>query len=264
MEKSRIYVYIVGGFTDNLKIYNIKETELAKYFNITFVIKNNYKSPTLSSNKDLLKLYNFDDIITEDKLPKNIKEANFMPQKIDEIKPNLIYCYMMKSLGRSALFISKHILTPHIKDKLLHPNKELSQYSKSLIEILKQDKWIILGNRCTYLQKAIHGKDKLERLLLMCDYLEKNPQIKNILLILDDINFLKAFRYIFGDLLVNRNIIYLRITNNSEHEYIQIATYCTPLTKIAKGIPKKFNKFIHDHSGFYNLLEEYVGMSLVH
>ena len=263
MEKSTIYVYIIGGFTDNLKIYNIKETELSKHFNIIFVIKDNYKSPTLSSNKDLLELYHFDDIISEDKLPKSIKEADFVPQKISEIKPNLLYCYYdKKTKTKSKLFISNNILTSTMKDKLLHPTKDISDYTKDIINILKQDKWILLGNRCTYLQKALHGKDKLERLLLIADYLEKNTQIKNILLILDDVNFLKAFRFIFGDLLEHRNVIYLRVTNNSEHEYIQIATYCTPLNTLANGINGKFNKFIHDHSGFYNLLESYIGLNL--
>lgn len=263
MEKLKIYVYIVGGFTDNIKIYNIKETELSKIFNITFVIDDRYKSPSRSSNKDLIENYSFPDIILREQVPKNVKEADFQPQSIKEIKPNYLYCYNSKQYGKSMLFITKHILTKNIKELLLHPSKPLSPYCLKIIEIIKKDKWFLVGNRCTYLQKACHGKDKLERFLLIGDYLMEHPEIKNIILCLDDDSFRIPFRYVFGDILKGRKIIYLRLNNNAEHEYIQIATYITPLRVIGlKGIYKKFNNFIHDHSGFYSLLEEYVGMNL--
>ena len=263
MEKLKIYVYIIGGFTDNLKIYNIKETEISKFFNITFVIDDRYKSPTRSSNRDIVENYSFPDIILRDQVPMNIKEANFQPKIISEVKPNYLYCYNSKEYGKSMLFISKHIMNPSMKIKLLNPSKEISQYSLNLMEILKKDKWILVGNRCSYLSRALHGKDKLERLLLIGEYLSKHPQIQNILLCLDDSSFLIPFRYIFGDILKGRKIIYLKLNNNDEHEYIQIATYCTPLRKLhLDGIRKKFNNFIHDHSGFYTLLEEYIGENL--
>ena len=259
MEKDTIYVYLIGGFTDNLKIYNIKETEIGKKYNIIFVIKDAYKSPTRSSNKDLLEIYKFKDIITEDNVPKHVIYATFQPQTLNEIKPNHLYCYSDKKYGKSSLFITKQILIPEMFDLLLHPKKPLSNYIQNVIKIIKQDKWYLLGNRCSYLQKAVHGKDKIERLLLIGDYLEHHPEIKNIVLILDDPLFLNPFKYIFGDILENRNILYLRIMNNCEHEYIQIATYCHPLEK---GVTQKFNKFIHDHSGFYSLLESYIGYNL--
>ena len=262
MDKLKIYVYIVGGFTDNIKIYNIKETEIGKLFDIVFVIDDRYKSPTRSSNLDIIENYSFPDIITRNMVPKNVKEQTFQPKTISEVKPNFIYCYNSKQFGKSMLFITKTILTPFMKEKLLHPSKKLSKYCLDVINLLKNENWFLVGNRCSYLAKAVHGKDKVERLLLIGEYLESHPEIKNIILCLDDPEFLVPFRFIFGDILKKRKIIYLKLNNNDEHEYIQISTFCTPLKELGlNGVPGKFSKFIHDHSGFYGLLEDYIGLN---
>ena len=56
--------------------------------------------------------------------------------------------------------------------------------------------------------------------------------------------------------------LYLQFDNNCEHEYIIMSTYCCPLTKyIIPDKNAKFRNFIHDHSGFYTLLESYIGIN---
>lgn len=262
MEKPQIYVYLIGGFTDNIKIYNIKETELAKHFKITFVVKNNYISPSRSSNKDLSKNYHFDDIIDESELPRSIKPPNFQPKTIKDVLPNYVYCYNQKPYGKSDLFITKTIITSSIHEKLLKPSVEISEYCKTLCGILKSDRWVLLGNRCTYYQKAIHGRDKIEKLMLLAETLEKHPELDHLVIALDDADFMESFRYIFGDILENRQIIFLKLRNTDEHEYIQVATCCYPLTRImAPPRGAVFRKFLHDHSGFYTLLESYIGIN---
>ena len=261
MEKPHIYVYLIGGFTDNIKIYNIKYTELGNKFKITFVVKSNYRSPTRSNNLGLKSNYNLPDIITESELPRGIVPATFLPQHIEEIKPNLIYCYQQKQT-KSKLFITNTIMNDNIQRILKAPSVRYSDYTLNLCKYIKKGPWVLLGNRCSYLQKAYNGKDKLERMLQMADFLIEHPIIDHLLIALDDDEYISAFRYIFGDILKNRKFIYLRLQNDHEHEYIKIAQYCTPLTTFVKPERyRKFRNFIHDHSGFYSLLESFIGIA---
>lgn len=260
MEKPVIYVYLIGGFTDNIKIYNIKETEIGLLFNIVFVVKDNYKSPTRSNNHGLYDHYSLPDVILESDVPKNVKPARFQPKTLADIIPGQIYCYR-NQYGKSDLFITKVLLVGDMFNILLNPTKKVSDYVNSVIATIKHDNWVLVGNRCSYLQTAYHGGDKIERLLLIGSTLESHPEIKNIVLALDDDSFLPAFRYIFGDILEGRTILKLRLPNNHEYEYIEIAKYCTPLTKFIQPARfAKFRNFIHDHSGFYSLLESYIGI----
>lgn len=262
MEKPTIYIYLIGGFTDNIRIYNVKETELGKRFNIVFVVKQNYRSPTKSNNRGLWGTYKLNDIILEKNVPPGVTEATVLPKTIDQIEPNKIYCYSLNK-EKSKFFITSILLTDSLMKILQNPLKPFSTYIINLREILKKDKWILVGNRCSYLQTAYNGKDKLERLLLIGETLEKHPEIKNIVVALDDESYLPAFRYIFGDILKNRNMIHLKLQNDHEYEYIEIAKYCTPLTKfIVPTRHSKFRNFIHDHSGFYTLLENFIGIAL--
>lgn len=233
-----INIIITGGLADNLHFLNYY-LFIDNNINYCFV-KRYYEAG--QTNLNLLKFYLPKRLLNNIKFYNSYEEAfkncYFFMDHYKNKTP--IVNELNKVIFNSLSYKHKH--KKYYQTLLLNPLLPYNIECKNIIDKIKNNDYGLIGIRWLY----PHGRLCKFSLMTIKQNLANYEKLLNnynkVVIMCDDYRFLKLFKIIFYDLLINKEIITLKnIDVNNVHESIKIASLC--------------KTFTHNYSGFYDLID---------